>query len=63
MSNTEFFKALRECINCFAWVSLHDHDGAYLQVVKENVKLYGFNLEGEHTWNAVLREDGDLYLN
>jgi len=61
MTQQQFIKALREARYVFAWVRMWEHDGAYIQVVKKNIKLVV--LDNPEPIDAVMREDGDLYVN
>lgn len=65
MTSREFRKALKNCKFVFAWVVIAEHDGAYLQVTKESCKVYTQESgapKNERYIKAVLRNDGDLYI-
>jgi len=63
MNQKEFKKAIRIAGAVFGWVNITDNDGAYLQIVKQSVILIASEMEPGDEVEAVLREDGDLYIN
>ena len=63
MNQKEFKKAIRIAGAVFGWVNTTDNDGAYLQIVKQSVILIASEMEPGDEVEAVLREDGDLYIN
>lgn len=67
MTKTEFKRAVREANKIYAWCRLYEDEGEYIQVVKSNVMLIANQSAHTHctdnAFDAVLRNDGDLYIN
>lgn len=68
MNAKQLKQALRKCKYVFGWVVIHADsdgescDGSYLQIQKQSVlQMLSQNKDGN--FSAVIRDDGDLYLN
>jgi len=61
MNRQELIKAIRKAPVVYANVRLTEHDCWYVQVVKCNL-LETLPHSEQVTFNAVVREDGTLYL-
>ena len=63
MNKREFKSAIRNAGAVFGWVKMDANDGEYLQIVKKSALIVADNFDTDDEIDAVLRENGDLYIN
>ncbi len=62
MTRKEFKKAVAQAQTVYGWVNITDGDGAYMRLVKTDIKAL-INMYGDYEFQAVMRDDNDLYIN